>query len=31
MKISTEDRKFRLNRALYAENRNRIGVTCIAV
>jgi len=31
MKLSTEDRKSRQNRALYAENRNRIGVTYIGV
>jgi len=31
MRISTEDRKSRQNRVLYAENRNRIGVTDIGV
>jgi len=31
MRISTEDRKSRQNRVLYAENRNRIGVTYIGV
>jgi len=31
MQISTEGRKFRQNRVLYAENRNRIGVTYIGV
>ena len=31
MRISTEDRKSRQNRVLYAENRNRIGVTYTGV
>jgi len=31
VRLSTEDRKARQNRGLYAENRNRIGVTYIGV
>jgi len=31
MRLSTEDRKSRQNKALYAENRDRIGVTEIGV
>jgi len=31
MRLSTEDKKSRQNKVLYAENRDRIGVTDVGV